>query len=202
MSIGDVVKFSIVGSCTTGEQTVTTFHFAQYSGTDTIDGSNVAAACSVFTAAWDETYRALITSGWTWQYLQFTGITPTFDGLSYVDTTTTGAIGTASGTENTFERCTIIRRISPTGGRRGRGRMFVPMPPVEWFANDGTLVTPVDDAVTEAIALVPVGLNLIAANLFKPVLFSRDNGTIHYIEGSAVGPIVGVQRRRRTRGGD
>lgn len=86
--------------------------------------------------------------------------------------------------------------IAATGGRRGRGRFYLPGVPASSTSTGGTLdsgfiTATLSDYVDFSLACAAVG--------WVPAVYSRTDGVVRGVASVAMSPIVDTQRRRQGR---
>ena len=105
--------------------------------------------------------------------------------------------GTASGTISPPQVCFLLRKITALGGRRNRGRLYLPGVREAAYDDEGKLTSTANsELVSAADGLIA---DLGTADMTMEILHS-DGGTPTDVTSLAVGQFLATQRRRLKRG--
>lgn len=136
--------------------------------------------------------KAIMGSAYAYQ-----GVTITIgnDGENFIFDSTTGlGNGALSATTAPQNTAMLIRKISATGGRRGRGRMYVPGIDEAFVSNAGVITAGQVTAINTHAATFLT--NLVAANNPMVILHDVPEVTPSPVTGLLCQSLVATQRRR------
>lgn len=203
MALGDIIQLSFNWLTDTGSEMVNVLHYAQTEGASTLDyggfSSLVDAITNELTGDWTNMIRVELTlSNVSWHVLN--GPANGFVGASF---TYTGLAGSSGGTVGPYERCIVMQAKTHLAGRKNRGRIFSPFPPLESFTDAGELVTLDISTIiyASAIALANDLVVTIADAAAGHWQYCIAHGgllpTFTTVREVDVSHRVGIQRRRR-----
>lgn len=199
MALGSVLIAQFIGHGADGEQMVTTMHYVQADGTVLIDPSNINSIAARIDFLILADLLPCIGVDYTYDETRVTVVFGPALGAGGSSFSHGGSPGAGLVGSDTYERTLLIQKHTGSSGRVGRGRMFIPMPPAGNFLPNGQLDPAGPDV--GAFGVLAAGLpTLIAVSTgidMQPCLFGRTTHTVRPLTSCSVGPLCGVQRRRR-----
>jgi hypothetical protein len=202
MAAGDFLKAALLFHGPGNELFVNTFHYLQALGAGTPAVTQMDALAAAIEAALVPTALTCISSSVTYDECVCTILTGTGAAQIGFSSDLGGQPGTSSGTPGPVERAVIFRKITGLAGRKFRGRIFLPVPCVEAFDNDGVLspgnpdATPYFNHIAAMVATIDISA-IITGGSLAPVVFHRSTNTGNVVISGFVSQLVGIQRRRR-----
>lgn len=199
MAAGDIWSFTMIGRGPQGEQLVTVMHLQETTGSVTPGIFTVTSVCEQIETNIINDYLALITSGYTYVLSELTRLVGAPIGINGHSNLANGQPGQHPDPPSTIERTGLITKDSHTGGRRGKGRIFTPMPPSDAFTYDGLVDTTTDWVTRIGTFTALLLLGELSTEGFKAswCVYHRSLHTASIITEYFAPNRCGVQRRRR-----
>lgn len=199
MAAGDIWSFTMIGRGPQNEQLVTVMHLQETTGSVSPGIFTVTSVCEQIETNIINDYLALITTGYTYVLSELTRLVGAPVGINGHSNLALGQPGQHPDAPSTIERTGLITKDSHTGGRRGKGRIFVPMPPASGYDYGGALDGTGDYAAKAATFTALLLLGELSTEGFKAswCVYHRSLHTASIITEYFVPDRCGVQRRRR-----
>lgn len=199
MAAGAVFLSSFIGHGPTGEQMVTTLHWIQTIEDAAVTPVTIVTVANQIDTLIVPTLLSCIGTDYVYDKTHVVGQFGDAVGVATDVLGNAGLPGTGSGLSGPFERSVIIQKITGVAGRGGRGRMFLPMPPVGNFTTDCQRILggPDDGAFQTMATTILNPFTLVGIGDFSPCVFNRTTHTHAVLTNGSVGPLGGIQRRRR-----
>lgn len=160
-----------------------------------IGGTFDQASVDTVATAWANYWEAFGSSAWSVDP-SVEALDLTVDPPAVLDADTGGPVGSDASAPLTPGCALVVSLRAASGGRSGRGRIYLPGVPDSSVDTAGTvssgLITDlITDFTTMAVAAAGAG--------FIPAVYSRTDGIVRAVSSFGVSPVIDTQRRRQGR---